>query len=175
MIGSNWVELLLRRSGLAGLVVAIGGALAIASATAPWWEAHAELTLAGASQGRAVTALAGWQHLPGVLTIAAGVVAVTLGLALAFDRHPGWTRPASLAAGAVAAVGASIGTWSTPALTRFPDRRRALADLRDVVDELPVGVELTLAVVRGHGAALAGIAAGIIVLGVASARELDRR
>lgn len=171
----GFAEAVGRGSGLAGLVLAAGGLLVLSSVVAPWWEAHAELALSGVAQGREVTSLEGWEHLAGIAGAAAGVVAAALGIALAIDRHPGWTRPAAMTAGAVAALAAAVGTWWQPSLGRFPDRGGSLGELRDVVDELPVDVELALTVVRGSGAVLAAIGAGLIVLGTAAARELDQR
>lgn len=173
--GFGWWETITRRSGVAGLVVAIGGGCAAAGAVTPWWQAHAELSLSGVAQGRPVTALLGVEHLAGLGAAAAAVVALVLGVSLTIDRHPGWTRPALLAAGGLAAATASVGTWWTPRLGRFADRGGALRELREVVGELPVDVELTLTVVRGPGAALTAVGAGLIVLGTAAARELDRR
>lgn len=173
--GLGWWETIARRSGVAGLVVAAGGGCAAAGAVTPWWQAHAELSLSGVAQGRPVTGLLGVEHLAGVAAAGAAVVALLLGLSLAIDRHPGWTRPALLGAGGVAAATASVGTWWTPGLGRFPDRGGALGELRDVVGELPMDVELTLTVIRGPGTALTAIGAGLIVLGTAAARELDRR
>jgi hypothetical protein len=162
-----------RGSGIAGLVAAVAG-LAVASAAVwPWYEATAELTMLGTSQDRAVVTLPGLRTVPGAVAGLAGVGAAVLGLLLAVDRHPGWTRRGLLVATAALGV-AGVGAWMRrPGLDRFPDDGGALADLRAVVGELPRGVELHLAVRPGPGLLVAVGAAVVIALAVAAARDLD--
>lgn len=168
------IEPLLRRSGVAGLVVAAGGGAAVATIAGSWWQARARLEMLGATQDRVVTAVEGWQHLLGWGTALAGVAAVTLGLLLAFDRHPGWTRPAALGAGGVMFGAGIAGWWYRPRLGGFPDTDRSLRDLRDLTGSLPVDVDLSLHVTRGVGPSLALAAAVAVVLGILAARDLDR-
>lgn len=162
-----------RGSGLAGLVASAAGIAAVVAAWQPWYEAAAELTMLGADEERAVVVLLGWTLLPGLVAGLAGVVAAVLGTALAIDRHPGWARRGLLAAAVTLAVAGTVGQLYRPPLDRFPDEAGALGDLRAVVGELPIGVELTLSVRPGIGATLSLVAAALIVTAVAAARDLD--
>lgn len=171
----SWLGPIVRRSGLAGLVAALAGGVAIAAGPAAWWEVSAELTLSGATQARTVVTLDGTDSLPGWSVLLGGVTVVALGLALAVDRHPGWTRPALLSGAGLIGAGAIAGSWPPPTLGRFPDPDGALTQLRATSTDLPVGVELTLEVARAEGAWLAGAAAILTLAAVLAARELDRR
>jgi hypothetical protein len=164
-----------RGSGLAGLVAAVAGLAAIATVALPWHEAAAELAMLGAAEDRAVVTLVGLRTLPGIAAVLAGLLAVCLGVALAIDRHPGWTRRGLLAAAAVLALAGTVAQLRRPTLDRFPDESGALGDLRAVVGELPRGVELTISVRAGVGATIALIAATSILLAVVAARDLDVR
>jgi hypothetical protein len=168
-------DLVLRPSGIAGLVVAIGGLAGSASLVITWHEARAELAMLGTSQDRAITTVAGWQLPWGVAAAVAGLVALVLGSALAIDRHPGWTRPVTLVAGSVVLACGASSFLRRPTLGWFPDRRGALSELRSVTDALPVGVELSLTVHLGSGPYVAAGGALMILVGVLAARELDRR
>jgi hypothetical protein len=168
-------ELVLRGSGLAGVLVAVGGGAAVLALAVPWQVARAELAMLGDVQDRTVTELAGWQLLPwGALAAIGGAVAVVLGLTLAFDRHPGWTRPAALSAGSVTVVSGVVAVLHRRRLGGFPDGDGSLADLRAVADQLPVGVELSLSVEPAPGAVLAVLGGLLVVAGTLCARELDR-
>lgn len=162
-----------RGSGLAGVLVAGGGLAAVVAGSQPWFEAAAELAMLGAAEDRAVVTLLGWSTVPGVAAAIAGAVAAVLGVALAVDRHPGWTRRALLASAVVLAACGTVAQLLRPTLDRFPDEAGALADLRAVIGELPRGVELTLSVRAGAGATIALVAAAAVVIGVAAARDLD--
>lgn len=164
-----------RGSGIAGLVAALAGGAAAVAVTRPWYEAAAELAMLGAAEDRAVVTLLGWETVPGVVAGVAGVIAAVLGCALAVDRHPGWTRPGLLTAAIVLAVAGVVAQVHRPSLDRFPDEAGALADLRAVLNDLPMGVELTLSVRTGSGAAIALVAAAVVVAAVAAARDLDAR
>lgn len=162
-----------RGSGLAGLVAAGAGVAAVVAVAKPWYEAAAELSLLGAADDRAVVVLVGWTVVPGIVAGVAGLVAAALGTALAIDRHPGWARRGLLVAAFAMAVAGTVAQLHRPSLDRFPDDASALSDLRAVVDELPVGVELTLSVRPGIGSAVAIVAAALVVVAVAAARDLD--
>lgn len=171
----SWLGPVVRRSGLAGLAAAVAGGVAVASGPAAWWEVRAELTLSGTTQARTVVTLDGLDQVPGLLVVLGGALVVVLGLALAVDRHPGWSRPALLSGAGLIGAGAAAGSWPPPTLGRFPDPEGALAQLRATSADLPVGVELGLEVARAAGAAQAAAAAVIVVVAVLAARELDRR
>jgi hypothetical protein len=162
-----------RGSGLAGLVAAAAGVGAVVAATQPWYEAAAELSMLGESDDRAVVVLVGWSLIPGIVAALAGLVAAALGTALAIDRHPGWARRGLLAAAVTLAVAGTVPLLRRPRLDRFPDETGALGDLRAVVGELPVGVELAISVRPGIGPTTALVAAALIVAAVAAARDLD--
>jgi hypothetical protein len=164
-----------RGSGVAGVIVALAGTAVTACVWQPWYAATAELAMLGETDRRTVAVVAAWASPLGLAASVAGLVAVGLGVALALDRHPGWTRPALLVAAAVTSVTGATAWLLRPTLDRFPDGAGALAELRAVRDELPRGVELTLTV-RGGTAATTAIVAGVVIaLGVAAARDLDRR
>jgi hypothetical protein len=164
-----------RGSGLAGLAIAAAGTTVVACSARPWYAATAELAMLGAAEQRLVAVVPGWAAVPGVLATVAGAVAALLGIGLALDRHPGWTRPVLVAAAVVLTATGTVGQLVRPSLDRFSDGAGALAELRAVRDDLPRGVELTLTVRPGL-AATAALVAGIVVLvGVAAARDLDRR
>jgi hypothetical protein len=164
-----------RGSGLAGLVVALAGVVAASTLARPWYEATAELSMLGTAESRAVTVVVGWATAPGWVAATAGAVAAVLGLALAVDRHPGWTRPTLLGAAVGLAVAGTTAQLVRPGLDRFPDARGALAELRAVAADLPEGVELTLTVRPGPGATTALVAGLAVLLATAAARDLDRR
>lgn len=168
-------DLLLRRSGLAGLLITVGGVVTTLAVASAWHVARAELEMLGAAEARVVTSVAGWQMGWAWAAALAGLVATFLGAALALDRHPGWTRPATIAAGAVALVSGVVPLVWLPRLDRFPDADGSLRDLREVAEALPVGVELTLSVGAGAGPFLVVGGALAILIGVVSARELDTR
>ncbi len=162
-----------RASGIAGLVTAAAGVVAVVATTQPWHEAAAELTMLGAADERAVVAVLGWRTAPGLIAGVAGVVVAALGLALAVDRHPGWTRPALLIAAATLAAAGTDAQLRRPELDGLPDDGGALADLREVASQLPRDVELALTVRPGGGAVLVLLAGVLVLVAVACARELD--
>jgi hypothetical protein len=164
-----------RGSGLAGLTIALAGATAAACVVQPWHTATAELAMLGAAEQREVAVVAAWGSAFGIVAAAAGVVAGVLGAALALDRHPGWTRPTLVVAAAALTVTGTVAQVRRPGLDRFPDAAGALAELRAVRDDLPSGVELTLTVRPGIAATVALVAGLVVLLGVAAARDLDRR
>ncbi len=118
---------LVRGSGIAGVITALGGLLAIAALALPWHQATAELAMLGVAEQRAVATIQGWTTVAGWVAAGAGAVAVALGAALAIDQHPGWTRPGLLAASAMSIVAGLAPRLRRPALERFPDGAGAVA------------------------------------------------
>jgi hypothetical protein len=169
------LEAVVRGSGVAGLAIAAAGTAVVLCAAQPWYEATAELAMLGDAEQRTVAEIPGWGAVPGVLAVVAAAVAAVLGAALALDRHPGWTRPVLLAAAIVMTATGTVGQLLRPGLDRFPDGAGALAELRAVRDDLPSGVELTLSVRPGLSATVALVAGIAVLVGVAAARDLDRR
>jgi hypothetical protein len=164
-----------RSSGVAGLAIAAAGFAVVLCATQPWHAAIAELLMLGDAEQRTVAVIPGWGSVPGALALASGAVAALLGTGLALDRHPGWTRPVLLTAAVVMTASGTVGQLVRPGLDRFPDGAGALAELRAVRDDLPSGVELTLTVRPGLSATVALVAGIVVLVGVAAARDLDRR
>lgn len=163
-------RLLLRGAGLAGMVTAAGGGLAIAGATRPWHVAVAEVSMLGGQSSRTVASLHGLPETPGGWTAAAlGVVALAAGVLLALDRTPVRGRlVAGAAGGALLVVGVL-------ALIVVPDvgaiATEATDELLRTREQLPVGIELELRSTVGAGPwwVLAGAATAIV--GAASARD----
>jgi hypothetical protein len=164
-----------RGSGLAGLAIAAAGTVVVVCAGRPWYAATAELAMLGEAEQRLVAVVPGWGAVPGALATVAGAIAALLGIGLALDRHPGWTRPALVIAAIVLTGAGTVGQLVRPGLDRFPDGAGALAELRAVRDDLPRGVELTLTVRPGLAATAALVAGIVVLIGVAAARDLDRR
>lgn len=165
-------RLLLRRSGIAGVVVALGGAAAVVAATRPWYHAVAEVAMLGREQARAVASLPG---VPGTwmgwAALVCGVGAVLLGVAVAVDRPPAPARLVLLGLGAVV-LGVGVAALLGPA----PDVARIAGgdgtQLVSLGQRLPSGVGLDLRVGRGIGAWLAAIGGGMVVVGTLSVRDL---
>lgn len=164
-------RLLLRGAGVAGIAVALGGALAIVAATRPWYHAMADVAMLGSSQGRAVDSLAGTQTVLGWVSLLAGLVAVVLGVACALDRPPAGARRMLLACALALVVVAAV-AWLGPA----PELARVAGsegeELARLGDRLPEGIALQLAVRTAIGPVLTVLAGVIVGVGTLAAREL---
>jgi hypothetical protein len=163
-------RLALRPSGLAGLLAVVGGAAAIVAAFRPWYTAIAHLDMLGAADDRVVASLPGVPDLTvGWVALALGAAAVVLGLAIAVDRPPAWTR------GALAVLAAGLAVLVVVAVTVLPDLDRvAGTDARALLairERLPDGVALDLRVGRGPGPWLAALGAVGVAIGAVGARE----
>lgn len=154
-------RLLLRGTGLAGVFVVVGGALAAAGATRGWYLAVADLRMLGEQQGRVVASLAGIPGTPwGWLAVALGVTVAVIGARVAIDRPiPHVRLVLFVAAGAMLAVAVAAGLWS-PSVDRVAGSDAS--DLVALADRLPTGIELTVVVQRGPGPVLLGIAALLV-------------
>lgn len=165
-------RLLLRRDGLAGVVIAAGGALAVFAATQPWYHAMAEIAMLGTAQARAVGSVRGLPAtVPGWVALGLGVAAVVLGVACALDRPPGRAR-AALAAVALGLVGAALYGWLGPAPELADVAGREGRELLGLAERLPLGIALELEVRPATGPLVATIAAILVAGGVLAAREL---
>lgn len=164
-------RLLLRGTGLAGIAVAAGGALAVVAATRPWYHAMAQVTMLDAVQARAVDSLLGTQTLLGWVTLVLGLVAILLGIACALDRPPAHARRVLLGC-ALALLVVSLLAWFGPS----PELARVAGsegdELTRLGSRLPDGIELRLAVRTAVGPALAALASVIVTGGTFAAREL---
>jgi hypothetical protein len=163
-------RLLLRGPGLAGVVVTLGGALAVVAATRPWYVAVAELSMLDDQQSRTVAALAGVpETVLGWVALALGIVAAVPGAYLALDRPHLHARTVllSVASGLVAiAIGVAV---RRPALERVAGVEAE--GLLELAGRLPAGVELTFSVRPGIGPTLLGVAAVLIGGGALGSRD----
>lgn len=151
------------------LLVAIGGLAASGGVALGWWDARAVRTTE--IFGREILAertLAGWSSWGGALALAAGALALVVGLAglLGGVGRVGWRRavpPVALVAGSLAVVGAAFGLVQGEGAAA-----RELADAGGSVEASVAGG----LVVSGLGALVAatGGALGRIAAGVGSAR-----
>jgi hypothetical protein len=157
-------RLLLRGTGLAGLTVTLGGALAVIAASRPWYRAVADLTMLGEQQERTVASLAGAPDTPwGWGAVVLGVTAAVLGTSVALDRpHPHARRWLLIISAALAAI-AGAGYLLPPGLSRVAGSDGE--GLRELAERLPAGVELTLTVRPGSGPLLLLVAAAIVLVG----------
>jgi hypothetical protein len=163
-------RLLLRGPGLAGVVVTLGGALAVLAATRPWYVTVAELSMLDDQQSRTVATLAGVpETVLGWVALALGIVAVVLGANLALDRPHPHARTLLLSA-ASSMVGVAIGAAvRRPALERVAGPEAE--GLLELAGRLPAGVELTTWVRPGIGPTLLGVAAVLIGGGALGSRD----
>jgi hypothetical protein len=164
------VRLLLRRQGVAGLVGAVGGAVAVGAAMRPWYRAVVTVQMLGDDGERTVASLAGVPSLvAGWVVVTLGVVAAALGIAVAADRPPPRAPVALAATGtALAAITAAAAVWLQP-LDRITGAE--LERLRGLTDRLPVGVDLAFEVARGDGLVWLAAAAALVLVGAAGTRN----
>lgn len=167
------LRLLRRGSGLAGLLAAAGGALAVVAAARPAYVARAELSMLGEEQARTVAAVAGWEiGAGGLLGVLLGAAALALGVRLAIDRPPAPTRTLLLSVGgSLALIGAVRWAWR-PSLDRLRDASGHLSELAGLADRLPDDVSLALSVGVGDAPALLVVAGAMVLVGALSADEL---
>lgn len=167
------VRMLVRPVGAVGGFGVGAGIAAIVAAYLPWYEVVATVDLLGATRGRAVAGLAGWQAHPwGWLVPALAVVGATVCGAVAVDR-PFRSTPklaAGTALGLLATVAASLVAF--PPISRFDRTGTGLGELDRLADRLPEDVALSFAVRPGVGlwvtlvAALVLLAAAVAMRGV---------
>lgn len=136
----------LRSRGVLGIVALVAAAATLAAVYLPWYEVQVRVRALGHTQAGAVTAIPGWQAQPWIWSVAGlAVAAAVLGIALAIDRPPAWTREGLLAV----AVGIALVAGAS-AIVRPPDQR-FLADedlrrLHAATAELPEDVQVDLGV-----------------------------
>jgi hypothetical protein len=167
-------RLLLRATGLAGLLAAGGGGLAIVGAFGPWYRAVAIVEMLGSEDGRTIATVGGlpevWPAWAAWPVAALGMVAVVLGLAIAFDRPPHWARWA-LAAVAVGLLGcAALAAWRVPAVDAVV--AGAGPELQALAARLPTGVELEVTTTVAAGVWRAAVAAVMVGVGAAGTRDV---
>ncbi|HSK21813.1 MAG TPA: hypothetical protein VK906_01490 [Egicoccus sp.] len=165
-------RLLLRGDGVAGVVIAAGGALAVLAATQPWYHAMAEIAMLGSAQARAVGSVRGLPAtVPGWVALALGVVAVVLGVACALDRPPGRARTV-LVGVALGLAAAALYGWLGPVPELAGVAGREGRELLGLAERLPLGIALELDVRPAVGPWLVAVAAILVAGGVVAAREL---
>jgi hypothetical protein len=164
-------RLLLRGTGLAGMVIVVGGLLAMFAATRPWFVAVAEVAMHGVVQDRAIAVQRG---LPGVagawVTLGAGAMAVLLGGAIALDRPPTSARAVLVVAVGALGIAAAWAWAAPPAVAELAGNEGA--QLSRLADRLPAGVALDLHARASLGPWLSTVAAAMVAGGTLAARDV---
>jgi drug/metabolite transporter superfamily protein YnfA len=163
-------RLLLRQTGAAGLVTAVGGTLVITGVVRPWHVVVAEVSMLGSESSRTVASSGAFPGtVTGWLAGSLGVLILALGVLLALDRPPRRGRALAAGLGGILAVVAVAAMLMVPAADEIA--RDTTEQLVDVAGHLPLGVALELRTTAGSGPwwVLAGAATAII--GAVGARE----
>lgn len=164
------MHLLLRPSGVVGLVAAVAGVVAFAGAYLPWYAVTATVDLLGTSQEQAVASLAGWQAHPwGWLVPAFGLVVVAGGVMLAID-HPAPPRTL-LVGGCGLGLTVLAGGLLFPPVARFDVAGSRLRELAALSGRLPADVELAFEVRPSAGMWLTLAAGALVVIAAVVSRE----
>lgn len=164
-------RLLLRGAGMAGLLAAAGGLLAVAATTRPWYAVVVTVEMLGDEGERTVATLAGLPAtVGGWVVLPLGVLAVTLGGLVALDRPPHWARWGLAGAAAGLAVVAAVAALQVPGTSAIAGDQTARLD--ELAERLPVGIELDLRSEPRQGVWLVLIAAGMVGGGALAAREV---
>lgn len=162
----------LRSRGVLGLVTLVGAGATVAAVYLPWYQVQVRVEALGHVEAGAVTAVPGWQAQPWIWSVAAlAVVAGILGVALAVDRPPAWTREGLLAV----AVGIALVAGAS-ALVRPPDERfladERLRRLQTATAELPADVHVELGVMPASGLWVSLAASALLLVSAFSMREV---
>ena len=166
------LRLLLRGSGMAGLCVAAGGALAMTGAFAPWRTTVAQVSVLGTTDERVVSVVHGIPAtVTGWVVAALGLAALALGLSIALDRPPSRGRLLVVAVATACLLVAASVLVLGPA-GGGPDQADLLARLGAESGQLPADVEVTGQRRHGVGPWLAAVGAGLSLLGGAAARQV---
>lgn len=164
------LHLLVRPSGVLGLVGAVAGGTAFAGAYLPWYDVTATVDLLGTSNQRAVASLAGWQAHPwGWLVPAFALLTVAAGIMLAIDRP---APPRTLLTGGCGlALTVVAGGLLLPPVDRFDVAGSRLRELAALSGRLPADVELAFDVRPSTGMWLTLAAAALAVVAALAARD----
>jgi hypothetical protein len=164
-------RLLLRGTGLAGLLAAAGGVLALLGALGPWYRAVAVVEMLGAEDGRTIATVTGLPDtLAGWLAAGLGSLAVVLGLAVAFDRPPHWARWGLALVSVGLLLCAAAAALQVPSVDTIV--AGAGAELQALADRLPTGVELEVVTTVAIGVWRVVVAGVMVGIGAAAAREV---
>lgn len=167
-------RLLLRPSGVAGLIAAVSAAAAAAGAYLSWYEVTAHVGLLGSQSSGPVATLAGWEAHPwGWLVPALGVFGAVLATGVALDRPASFGRDALLFTGFGIAMLVAIAALLFPPIERFPDLATSrLRNMLDLSDQMPVDSALALEIGPGAGMWVTLAGAAMLVAATIAAREL---
>lgn len=168
-------RLVVRPSGLAGVVAALAGLAAARAAAEPWHEVALSIRMLGGEQARVLEEVAAVAVPWAVLAAAAGLVATVLGTSLALDRHPGWTRPVLVGSAGSLLVAGVVPLLLPPPLARLGDPAGALEEVAALGSGLPSGVSMALSVRPGAAPVVAAGAAVVVLGATLAARELSTR
>lgn len=164
------LHLLVRPSGVIGLVGAIAGVTALAAAHLPWYDVTATVDLLGTSQKQAVASLAGWQAHPwGWLIPVFALVTMAAGTMLAIDR-PAPPRT-MLAGGCGLALTVAAGGLLFPPVDRFDVAGSRLRELAALSDRLPADITLAFDVRPSTGMWLTLAAGALVVIAAMVSRD----
>lgn len=159
------LRLLVRPHGVVGLVAAVAGAIAFASAYLPWYDVTATVDMLGTSQRTAVASLPGWQAHPwGWLVPMLGIVVLVAGVLLAVDR-PAPPRTL-LVSGCGLGLTVMAGGLLFPPVARFDVAESRLRELMELSGRLPEDIQLVFDVRPATGLWLT-LAAGTLVVAAA--------
>jgi len=162
-------RLLLRGPGRVGTTIAVAGVLGVVSTLLAWQHEVERVELLGGSGERTLSTVRGVPDEPlAWLALAAAVLLLWLGLALAIDRPPMRARLVTAVAATVLVLAGSLAALDEPA---GPAAASDGATTPRSEVALPVGVEVTTVHRTGPGPWLA-LTGGILALGGAlAARE----
>ncbi len=164
------MHLLVRPSGIVGLVGAVAGITAFAAAYLPWYDVTATVDLLGTSQRQAVASLAGWQAHPwGWLVPAFALVVLASGVLLAIDRPP--PPRTMLAGGCGLALTVVAGGLLSPPVDRFDVAGSRLRELAALSGRLPEDIQLAFDVRPSMGLWLTLAAGALVVAASLVSRE----
>lgn len=166
------LRLALRSRGVLGIVAVVASGATVAAIYLPWYEVVVRIQAMGYADAGAVTAVPGWHGQPWIWLVAAfaGIGGV-LGVLMAVDRPPSWTREGLLAV----AIGIALVTGAS-ALVRPPDERfladERLRRLQAATAELPDDVEVELSVRPALGTWVSLASAALLLTTAFAVREV---
>lgn len=157
------IRLALKTHGLAEVLAMLGGVAGLTAVYLPWYEIDADVSMLGATRGRTIAALAGWQAQPWIWVGAAlAVVAAGVGMAMIVDRPPPDVRGVLLAVAGTMATLAGVSAVVTPPRARFFTDRH-MQQLQSLTGRVPEDVEVVFSVHTAGGLWIA-VAAAVTLL-----------
>jgi hypothetical protein len=162
-------RLLLRREGLAGATMALGGGLVAAATLVPWLRAVTAVDMLGRSD---IASIGTTTLLPGPagwVIITAACLLVVCGVGIAVDRplpRAGTVAVLAMSVAAAAALAVSLPVPTPEDIAGLP-----VAELAAIADQLPSGVAVTFAAQPAAGVWLLTTGIAAAVLGTIRARH----